>query len=50
MLTIQLQEHLEGFIDDLIAINNGNVFENYYSDFLQLILIKENTSHRETTF
>ena len=47
MLTIQLQEHLEGFIDDLIAINNGNVFENYYSDFLQ---IKENTSHRETTF
>ena len=38
------------FIGNLIAVNNGNVLENYYSDFLQLILKKENTSHRETNF
>ena len=35
-------------IDDSIAINNGNEFENDYHELL--ILKKENTSHTETTF
>ena len=35
-------------IDDSIAINNGNEFENDYNELL--ILKKENTSHTETTF
>ena len=40
------------FIDDLIAINDGNKFENHYSEIYppKLILKKENTSHTETTF
>ena len=40
------------FIDDLIAINDGNEFENHYNevDPSELILKKENTSHTETTF
>ena len=39
------------FIDDLIAINDGNEFENHYNEICpsELILKKENTSHRETT-
>ena len=39
------------FIDDLIAINDGNEFENHYNEIYpsELILKKENTSHRETT-
>ena len=38
------------FIDDLIAINDGNEFENHYNEIfpLELILKKENTSHTET--
>ena len=40
------------FIDDLIAINDGNEFENHYNEIYssELILEKENTSHTETTF
>ena len=40
------------FIDDLIAINDGNEFENHYNEIYpsELILKKENTSHTETTF
>ena len=40
------------FIDDLIAINDGNEFENHYNEIYpsELILKKEITSHRETTF
>ena len=40
------------FIDDLIAINDGNEFENHYNEIdpSELILKKENTSHTETTF
>ena len=40
------------FIDDLIAINDGNEFENHYNEIYpsELILKKENTSHIETTF
>ena len=40
------------FIDDLIAINDGNEFENHYNaiDPSELILKKENSSHTETTF
>ena len=40
------------FIDDLIAINDGNQFENHYNEIYssELILKKENTSHTETTF
>ena len=39
-------------IDDLIAINDGNKFENHYNEIYpsELILKKEITSHRETTF
>ena len=38
------------FIDDLIAINDGNEFENYYNEIYpcELILKKENTSYRQT--
>ena len=38
------------FIDDLIAINDGNEFENHYNEIYpsKLILKKENTSHTET--
>ena len=40
------------FIDDLMAINNGNEFENHCSETYppELILKKENTSHTETSF
>ena len=40
------------FIDDLIAINDGNESENHYNEIYppELILRKENTSHTETTF
>ena len=40
------------FIDDLVAINNGNQFENLYNEIYtsELILKMENTSHRQTTF
>ena len=40
------------FIDDLMAINNGNEFENHYNETYppELILKKENTSHTETSF
>ena len=40
------------FIDDLIAINDRNEFENHYNEIYSsgLILKKENTSHTETTF
>ena len=40
------------FIDDLIAINDTNEFENHYNEIYPsgLILKKENTSHTETTF
>ena len=40
------------FIDDLIAINDGNEFENHYNEIYpsELILKKENSSHTETTF
>ena len=40
------------FIDDLIAIKDGNEFENHYNEIYpsELILKKENTSHTETTF
>ena len=40
------------FTDDLIAINDGNEFENHYNEIYpsELILKKENTSHTETTF
>ena len=40
------------FIDDLFAMNDGNEFENHYSEIYppELILKKENTSHTETTF
>ena len=40
------------FIDDLIAINDGNEFENHYNEIYppELILKKEVTSHTETTF
>ena len=40
------------FIDDLIAINDGNEFENHYNEIYpsELILKKEKTSHTETTF
>ena len=39
------------FTDDLIAINDGNEFENHYDEIYpsELILKKENTSHTETT-
>ena len=39
------------FTDDLIAINDGNEFENHYNEIYpsELILKKENTSHTETT-
>ena len=39
-------------IDDLIAINNGNEFENHYNEIYppELILKKENISHTKTTF
>ena len=40
------------FINDLIAINDTNKFENHYNEIYSsgLILKKENTSHTETTF
>ena len=40
------------FINDLIAINDTNEFENQYNEIYSsgLILKKENTSHTETTF
>ena len=40
------------FIDDLIAINDGNEFENHYNEIYpsELTLKKENISHTETTF
>ena len=40
------------FIDDLIALNDGNEFESHYNEFYppELILKKENTSDTETTF
>ena len=40
------------FIDNLIAINDTNEFENHYNEIYSsgLILKKENTSHTETTF
>ena len=40
------------FIDDLIAINDGNEFENHYNEMYppELILKEENNSHTETTF
>ena len=39
-------------IDDLIAINDGNEFENHYNEIFptKLILKKENTSYTATTF
>ena len=40
------------FTDDLIAINDGNEFENHYNEIYpsELTLKKENTSHTATTF
>ena len=40
------------FVNDLIAINDGNVFENHNNEIYpsELNLKKGNTSHRETTF
>ena len=40
------------FIDDLIAINDGNEFEKYYSEIYpnELELKKENIVNAETTF
>ena len=40
------------FTDDLIALNDGNEFQNQYNEIypLELISKKGNTSHRETTF
>ena len=40
------------FIDDLIAINDGNEFENHYYEIYpsELILKKENTSHMQNIF
>ena len=40
------------FIDDLIAVNDGNEFENHYNEIYppELILKKENTSYTKTTF
>ena len=40
------------FIDDLIAISDGNESENHYNEIYpsKLILKKENTSHTGTTF
>ena len=40
------------FIDDLLAINDGNEFENYYSDIYpsELELQKENVTNSETSF
>ena len=40
------------FIDDLIAINDINKFENHYNEIYpsELIFKKENTLHTETTF
>ena len=40
------------FTDDLIAINDGNEFENHYNEIYpsELTLKKENISHTETTF
>ena len=40
------------FIDDLIAINDGNELGNHYSEIYssELILKKKNTSHTEITF
>ena len=40
------------FIDDLVAINDGNEFENHFNKIYldELILKKENISHTETTF
>ena len=40
------------FTDDLIAINDGNKFENHYNEIypFKLILKKENISHTESTF
>ena len=40
------------FIDDLIAINDGNRFENHYNEIYppKLILKKENTSHNRDYF
>ena len=40
------------FIHDLIEINDGNEFENYCNKIYapELILKKENTSHKEITF
>ena len=39
------------FIDDLIAINDGNKFENHYNEIYpsELILKKKSTSYTETT-
>ena len=39
------------FIEDLIAINDGNEFGNHYREIhpSELVLKKENTSHTETT-
>ena len=40
------------FIDDLIAVNDGNEFENHYNEICppKLIFKKENTSQTEITF
>ena len=40
------------FINDSIAINDGNEFEDHYDEVypLEQILKKENISHTETTF
>ena len=40
------------FIDDLVAINDGNEFENHYNEIYstKLNLKKESTSHTKTTF
>ena len=40
------------FVNDLIAINGGNDFENHYNEIYQpkLILKKENNSLTETNF
>ena len=45
-------DNISRLIDDLIAINDGNEFENHYNEIYpsELILKKENTSHTETTF
>ena len=44
--------NISRFTDDLIAINDGNEFENRYNEIYppELILKKENTSHTETNF